>query len=237
MTEFILNALDFGQISIFVNISDLDKDDPYYLAIQLQREIISNITEASNIFYPIIQFNSKILKLLPSDNFWDISKEIIKSLVTNNKKEEYAYTISLENIEEMKSHLLSLEEDFFFIFAEHNDKKLNGKYSYCTEITTINQYLLCQNIDNIITIEEKRDYAFSINLVFSHERMGHGKENHSNPEIETPCIYFNKDFQKDYIYKDQYNYNSGESGRMFENFISSKCLVRLMKKKKNLENF
>ena len=237
LTEFIINALDFGQISILINILELEKEDPYFLAIKMQKEIISNITETSNIFYPIIQFNSKILKLLPSDNILDISKETIKSLIINNKKDEFAYTISLENIEDIKSHLISLEEDFFFIFAEHNNLNLNGKYSVCTKITTINQYVLCKDIGNIITIEEKKNYAFSISLVFSHERMGHGKENNSNPEFETPCIYFNKDFQKDYIYNNQYNYKSGESGRMFENFISSKCLVRLMKKKKQFGKF
>ena len=237
LTEFILNALDYGQISTLVNISELDVEDPYYLAFQLQREIITNITETSNIFYPIIQFNSKILKLLPSDNLWDISKEKIKSLVKNNKKEYYAYTISLEDLEDMKSHLLSLQENFFFIFAEYNNQRINGKYCFYTKITTINHNLLCKEIEFAISTEEKKNYAFSINLVFNHEIMGHGKENDSNPEIESPFIFFNKNFQKDYIFKEENNYKSGESGRMFENFISSKCLVSLMKKKKRFGQF
>lgn len=35
-----------------IDIKDLNKDDPYYLATDLQQNIILNLAEKSNIFLP-----------------------------------------------------------------------------------------------------------------------------------------------------------------------------------------
>ena len=40
----------------------------------------------------------------------------IKSIFNKKRIENYGYTISLEDINEMKSHLLALEEDYFLLF-------------------------------------------------------------------------------------------------------------------------
>ena len=231
ITDFIHNILLYELIPTFININTMDKDDPYRLAIEFQKEIISKIKETSNIFYPIIQFNSKILKILP-DNIWDIFKSKIKSIFHKIIEEEYAYTISLEDLTDMKNHLLSLQEDFFFTFSERNDIELFGKQSASTKITTINQYSLCNNVYFFNGLETRKNYAFSINLVFCHERMGHAKEYSSNPGNSSPYIYFNKDFKKDLIFENRNKNYVGESGRMFESFISNKCLIRFMKYKK-----
>ena len=77
-----------------ININDLDKINLYYLALELQKEIIKNMNEKSNIFYPILQFNSKVLKILPDDCF-NLVKEKIKKLLKVNNYQNYAYTISL----------------------------------------------------------------------------------------------------------------------------------------------
>ena len=237
ITDFIHNIFYYNQIPRFLNIKKLEKDNPYRLAIKFQRQIINKIKETSNIFYPILQFNSKILKILP-DSLWDIFKNKIKSLFYKNiKKDEYAYTISLENLGDMKTHLLSLQEDFFFIFVDDNTKDLLGKYSHATKITTINQYLLCDDIYLYDDLKRQKDYAFSINLVFSHERMGHAKEDLNNPANESPYIFFNKDFQKDFIFKEKTKYYVGESGRMFESFISNRCLIKFMKEEKKFGEF
>ena len=137
----------------------------------------------------------------------------------------------------MKTHLLSLQEDFFFIFVDDNTKDLLGKYSHATKITTINQYLLCDDIYLYDDLKRQKDYAFSINLVFSHERMGHAKEDLNNPANESPYIFFNKDFQKDFIFKEKTKYYVGESGRMFESFISNRCLIKFMKEEKKFGEF
>ena len=75
LTEFIFTIFYFNSIPSFTIILKLDNNNSYFLAIQLQKDIINNITEISNIFYPLLQLNSKILKLLPSDSPWDIIKK------------------------------------------------------------------------------------------------------------------------------------------------------------------
>lgn len=235
LTEFILKTKDYNEIPTFVDIRDLDSNDAYSLAIHLQREIISNITEKSYIYYPVLQFNSKILKILP-DGLWDSVNTKLRSIFNETLRDEYAYTISLEDLEDTKSHLLQIQEDFFFTFPKNNFLKIFGLYSHWTKITLINQNKLCKNLYDFKD-ESNEDYAFSINMVFGHERMGHAKEAIVNPLIESPYIYFNKDFHKDYILKENISYKVGESGRMLESFISSKTLVKFMKLNKCFGNY
>ena len=215
---------------LLLDITTLDKDDPYYSAIILQKNIINNLTEESDIFLAILQLNSKILTILP-DSYWNYIKGKFQ------KKKEFAYTISLEDIEDMKTHLLSLQDNFFFILEDKNEGEFNGMYNHDTQITTINQYVLCNDINQATTTDEKNNYSFSINMVFSHERIGHGKEIMYNPGIKSPNIFFNKNFEKDYIVSDYNSEKIGESGRMFESFISSEILIRIMKVIKKFGKF
>ena len=222
--------LEYLVTPLLLDITTLDIDDPYYLAIKLQKDIINNLTEDSDIFLAILQLNSKILEILP-DSYWNYIKAIFK------KKKEFAYTISLEYIKDMKDHLLSLQDNFFFILEDKNEGEFNGMYNYETQITTINQYVLCNDINQAKTVDEKKNYSFSINMVFSHERIGHGKEIMCNPGIKSPNIFFNKNFEKDYIISDYNEEKIGESGRMFESFISSEILIRVMKVIKEFGGF
>ena len=233
LSQYINIIKNNDEIPKLIDINHLDKNNPYYLAIKLQKDIISNLNEKSNIFYPILQFNSKILKILPDDNF-SILKEKIKKLLCINNNKKFAYTISLENIEEMKSHLLSIEEDFFFIITKKNNNNFFGLYNKYTKIMVINEYNLFNGV-SAIEANKKKDYAFSLNIVFSQERMSHGKENSCNQGIDSPCIYFNIDFKKDYIYS-SYS-NVGEAGKVFENFIAHPILIKALKVNKNLGNF
>ena len=230
LDEFKNIIFDYSLFPILIDINQLDNEDPYYLAIELQKEIINHITEESNIFFPILQLNSKILKILP-DSYWSYLKsKIIK------KNEEFAYTISLEDIEDMKSHLMTLQENFFFIIEERNELNFNGIYNAGNKITTINQYILCKGVNAVNTVEEKKGYSFSICMAFCHERMGHKKEIMSNSGFESPSVFFNKYFEKDYISK--YNEKYGdESGRILESFIASKILIKIMKEIKKFGEF
>ena len=52
---------------------------------------------------------------------------ILKTKINYFKVEKkLAYTISLENLKEIKNHLTNLQEDFFFIFAESNNFNFYG---------------------------------------------------------------------------------------------------------------
>ena len=235
LTEFILEAKNYEIIPTFLDIRDLESNDAYSLAINLQRQIILNITETSYIYYPILQLNSKILKILPEGLSECVNKKL-HSFFNKTLRDEYAYTISLEDLEDTKSHLIQLQEDFFFTFAENNTLNIYGQYSPWTKITLINQYKLHEHLFELKE-ESNEDYAFSINMVFSQERIGHAKETIINPLIESPYIYFNKDFHKDYILEENISYKVGESGRILESFISSKILIKLMKLKKCFGNY
>ena len=228
LSGFVTICLEHNVFPTLIDVNDLDNDNPYNLAIQLQKKIILNMRENSNIFYPLLQMNSKILKILP-DNLWDYLMEKIKSIFNKKKIENYGYTISLEDINEMKSHLLALEEDFFFIIQDVNELNFFGMYSCYSKLTTINQYLLYNEINSISSYDEKKDYAFSMNIIFSHERLGHAKENSCNPQINSPNICFNINFQRTTIYSDDGNKKIGESGILLESFISNKILIKTLK--------
>ena len=231
LTQFKNIFLDYLVTPLLLDITTLDIDDPYYSAIQLQKDIINYLTEESDIFLAILQLNSKIMTILP-DSYWNYIESIFKK-----KKKEFAYTISLEDIRDMKTHLLSLQDNFFFILEDKNEGEFNGMYNNDTQITTINQYVLCNDIKQATTTDEKNNYSFSINMVFSHERIGQVKEIMCNPGIKSPNIFFNKNFEKDYIVSDYNNEKIGESGRMFESFISSEILIKIMKVIKKFGEF
>ena len=236
LAGFINMIKNYNIIPSFVDIKHLENDNPYYLAIQLQKDIISNFTEESNIFYPILQFNSKILEILP-DNHIDLAKEKIKKLLSKNNTPNYAYTISLENIEEMKNHLNSIEEDFFFVLSGINDCYFYGLYDSNSQTTTLNEYYICEDLDIYRESDQKKGCAFSINMVLSKERMCQGKESLKNQGNNSPCIFFNIDFKKDYIYSHDSQKKRGESGRMFERFIANYLLIDLMKRNKSFFKF
>ena len=74
-----------------------------------------------------------------------------------------------------------------------------------------------------------KNYAFSITMVFSHERMCHGKESLSNPGIPSPTIFFNINFKKEIFQDSYYDKNQGEAGRIFESFIADTILIKVLK--------
>ncbi len=238
LLAFIYLIYSQNSFPTLIDINDLIDIHPYKLATKLQKDIIENMNEKSNIFYPIIQINSKILECL-SDNLFDYLILKIKLFLNIKIKQKLAHTISLENINDMKTHLKNLQEDFFFIFDLENHYEFYGLYLIHQKIMVINQYLLCKNVStDYDDIEDSKNIAFSINMVFSHERMCHGKHCLCNPSIISPSIYFNIQFKKDYISSySKYNENEGESGRMFETFIAPKFLIKFMKERKSFGYF
>ena len=137
----------------------------------------------------------------------------------------------------MKAHLLSIEEDFFFVISEENDFNFYGQYNKFSKITVINQYLLCSEVAYILEDNKNRDLAFAINMVFLHERMCHGKENLCNQGIDSPCIYFNLVFKKDYVYSTYSEDIEGEAGRVLENFIAHPIVIKSLKENKKYGKF
>ena len=222
-------VIEHGVFPSLININNLNDDHPYKLATQFQKDIISNFSEKSNIFYPIIQFNSKMLEILP-DNLFDYLKMKINCFKIEKK---LAYTISLENLKEMKNHLTNLQEDFFFIFEQQNYLNFYGLYILKLRIMCVNQFVLCKDIFSCSNAISSKNYAFGINMVFSHERMCHGKESLCNPGIPSPNIYFNINFKRVIfnMHDSFYNKDEGEAGRIFESFIADQYLIKVLKDK------
>ena len=88
---------------------------------------------------------------------------------------------------------------------------------------------------SVIEVNKKKVYAFSLNTVFSNERMSCGKEKLCNRGINSPCIYFNIDFKKNYIYSSYLN--TGKEGKILENFIGHPILIKALKVNKNFGNY
>ena len=237
----------FGFINIINNlrlipqltiINNLEKENPYYLAIKLQKNIISNLNEISKIFYPILQFNSNILEILPDNYINIINKKIKKLFNTNqNQKSNYAYTISLENIEDIKERLISIEEDFFFVLEDYNSFDFYGSYDKYSQTTIINKYLLYENINLNKKPTNKKDFSFAINMSFFKERMSQGKESLINQIKDSPNIFFNINFKKEYINSSYLDKNENISGRIFEKYIGHQLLLNAMKRDKCFGKF
>ena len=229
----------YNKLPKLIDINDLkkkDKNNPYSQAVELQKEIIKNFNENSALFYPLLQFNSFFVEYLPNNCFEYYFKKI-KSFFKKNTK-IYAYSMSMENINNMKENLLSLEEEFFFIFDVKNNFNFYGFYSPLLEMMIINQYQLYKEALSLTNENEKKAVAFSINMILLHERMSHEKEVLINYGINSPQIYFNKDFHIDKnSYRDKNNELIGESGRMLEGFIASPFLIRIMKSITKFERF
>lgn len=229
----------YEQLPKLIDIKELKKEDinnPYYQAIKLQKEIIKNLTEKSLLFYPLIQFNSFFVEYLPN-NYFEYYFKKIKSYFKGDSI-IYAYSISMESINEMKKHLLSLEDDFLFIFESKNQFNYFGFYSPLFQMVIINQYQLYRETSSLTDENEKKAVAFSINMILMHERMSHGKEALINYGINSPQIYFNKYFQIDEnSYRNKNDEFIGEAGRLLESFIESPFLIRIMKTISKFQNF
>ena len=188
----------------FIHISELRKQDEYYsLAFKLQKDIIDNFTENSMIFYPILQFNS--FSLIKLDEEIPIR----------------GYTVSMERIDIMKKELYNFQDSFFFRVKTENKLGFFANFDRKSGITCINEYRIFKKKD----IPNKKDKAFPINLEFTHERLGHGKEVFNNKE--SPKIYFNGKFENCYI--ERPDKKEGEAGKVIEKFILDDEFISLFK--------
>jgi len=232
----------YSQYPALIDIKSLKEISAYKLAIDLQKKIILNLSEESNLFYPMIQFNSKIMEMLPNSIFeyyynWAYQKimRLFGKKLLNNS---FAYSVSLENIDDMRNHLLSIEEDYLFIFNSENNFNFYGFYSSKYQMTLINSYVIFKNVKPSTEDEMEKNKAFALNILLSHERMSHGKEIKSNYGIDSPTLYFDINFDLQnigYIYTE--NTIRGEPGRILENFMGTYLQVKIFKEIKNFGNF
>ena len=197
-----------GSINDIIFLSELNKNSPYVLADELNKNEIKNLTEFSRYFAAYLQLNSFILK--------------------NYYINEPSYSFSLELLFVMKHYLLSSYEDFIFTSSEQS-----GDYTYMSElhdITVINEQKIFSkeiNYESIRKLDDpnlSKDFAIPISFVFKQEKYSHQKRRNKNQNIFTPFAFY-KDGKLERI-KQEIKINKDkiiekrENGRMLESYLS-----------------
>ena len=196
--EHFLNSFKTG-IKInyisFIEVKELDKYNPYYLAINFIINIINNLKEYSRLFEILINLDCEIITnlLIENEEIKDIDyKDIFGNKLTfNYGKNQAEYGINLLNIEEVKNHLLQLVPRF--IIRIDSDMRFRANYTTKGKIMTINEKILfkCNSswLDRLF-----KDKAFIYNYMYIlpivmeilHEIYGHGKLRFKDDEIKSP---------------------------------------------------
>ena len=199
-----------GSINDIIFLSQYNKDTPYVLASEFNKNEIKHLNEFSRYFFFFLQLDSFILK-----NYY-IDKQ--------------SFSFSLELLFVMKHYLLSFYEGFIFTSTEKSDQ-----YAYMSEqhdITVINEenlFTKCTNYDKLRRINDKKiskNYALPISFEFRHEKNSHQKRRNKNPRVFSPCVFY-KDGKYEEIRekiivnrkKGKEVIEKGESGRMVERYL------------------
>ena len=201
---------DSNSINDIIFLSQYNKDTPYVLASEFNKNEIKHLNEFSRYFSAYLQLDSFILK-----NYY-IDKQ--------------SFSFSLELLFVMKHYLLSFYEGFIFTSTEKSDQ-----YAYMSEqhdITVINEenlFTKCTNYDKLRRINDKKiskNYALPISFEFRHEKNSHQKRRNKNPRVFSPCVFY-KDGKYEEIRekiivnrkKGKEVIEKGESGRMVERYL------------------
>ena len=176
---------------------------PYKECYTFLNNFISDINEESYLL--------EIIYLLDSDT-------------SNNRiyKNVRLFELSLLSIEQIKSHLHSIIPDVI-IRKFHSDKdESNGSYIYLFGVMEIFEGTLYnlkqEELDFILVDNEDKEckYTLPLTMVFLHELIGHAKHRLDSYISLSPTHYYNPHDN----YKLCYHCFLGESGRLFEFYIS-----------------
>ena len=114
------------------------------------------------------------------------------------------------NVKDIKSYTCYMNQSIKSIVISNDG---NIGYNAFRECDSIKGNVSLRNSGNI------DDYAFIINILFIHENSSHNKEKLLNLNIESPVIYLNENFIRDFMLLDD-NLERGEAGFFVENFIA-----------------
>ena len=228
------------QIS-YINLEQINKNNPYFKAITLLKDIISKIDEDSRLFEAFLYFDSGIIQnyLEKENNKEFIYKDVFGQYV-NYKYEDFRteYGLSILNANEIKDHLLNLLPKS--IIRLESNIKFRAYYESRTKIMIINELIMFKKsiltLDKIYNSDESDEYVIPIAMEILHEMMDHGKIRLiDNNYIKSPIQYKDKnnDFKPKFaktIIKNNVSYPIGESGIVLENYISeNKDIIKLLK--------
>ena len=206
ITAFILreNLIQNKEIYKLYFFDELNKNNPYNLAKNLNIEEINKLNEFSRFFFAYLQLDSFILY--------------------NYCINDFSYSFSMEPLNIMKFHLKSNYDEFFFTTAEIMDKY--AFHNLQENITVINENILFKRksyedgIAELANIDNPEKYAVSISMEFRHEKNCHQKFATKNNCQFSPHFYV-RDLKFEKIEEKKGNIVKGESGRLLESFMSS----------------
>ena len=217
-----------------LNTKKISPENPYGKAIKLITEIIDNLDEDSRLFEAFMNFNSgKILNYLEKNeptNYIIINPfgETIEDEYENYKTE---FSLSLLNIEQIKSHLKKLIPKF--IIRISTQINFRAYFDHATNIMVINELKMfgkkTESMNYYFLEKDADKYIIPIVMEIFHEMLSHGKIRIINKNQISPRFY--RDSKKNFCYNSisksiktplgtQEIIKIPESGRILENFIS-----------------
>ena len=188
---------------------DLPENSPYLKGEIMYRNIIKNLTDHSKLNFAFLQLNS------------GGGCDLI------HKKD--CYLLKMLPLIVIKSHLLNIPEDYFFIYSNIRGKE----YAYIdpiSKIESINEIEVFEAED--IAFQENEDNSIKVCLIHFHEKGGHKK--YSKRE-KSPRYVISNDFDLYGNYSE--DNGSGESGNILEvNLLENSNYISTLISCKNLKN-
>ena len=196
----IKNLLEFS----FIYPKKIKNNTPYKICYEFLNEFIENLTEDSSLF--------EIIYLLDSDTG---SNRLYKNV--------RQFQLSLYNLNQIKQHLKSTIPDVIIRKFHSENDVCNGSFYPSYGVIQCYEGILydINDISTISKIIENEDkeciYTMPLIMLFFHELFGHSKHRLDNNYSMSPTHFYNPYDD----YKLCYHYHLGESGRLFEYYISN----------------
>lgn len=241
--NYFKTGIEIDNIS-FINVNEIEKDNPYYQAINFLKNIIMNLEEISLLFELLLSFDCEVISNLLEENkeikaieYTDIYGDVRNIIYEKNPTE---YGMNLLNIQEIKEHLLQLMPRF--IVRLNTDLRFRADYLNKGNIMTINEKILFKKKSDYLDISFKREYNYiyiiPIVMEILHELYAHAKlrfinnDSHSAQEMRISKYNFKpvKILKKVKINNNVQEINFPESGIALENSISDdKNVIKWLK--------
>lgn len=135
-----------------IKMIDLPENSPYLCGELMYRSIIKNLTDKSKLKFAFLQLNS-------GSGYDFISKND-------------CYLLKMIPLIVMKSHLLHIDQNYFFTYSNINTDEF-AFFDQYSKIVSINEIKVfeSENIEN----EENEDNSIKVGLLNFHEKGGHRK--------------------------------------------------------------
>ena len=248
VTIFCKNSLNSDDATIFnvsyININNISKQSPYFKSNQMLKELVSEITEESRIFEAFLYFDSKVIEnILEKNTQQKYSYDDAFGRKVEIKQTKYIteYGLSLMTVDEIKEHLIDLIPEI--IIQIDTNVNINALYEAKTNLMVINEFKLFGNFSEKNEEKFKTDsdyYIVPISMEIMHEMFAHGKLRYNKKTEKSPLVIRDSkhNFKVQVLMKEikcnlsSKLVNQGESGRVFENYISeNKNIIKQLKKR------